>query len=137
MHALGRKDTVIVTSPMSIALTATAVPVVIDLTIDTPTTVTPLTSPYNHGDPTQQFQLASQQPPAKKRRVENDGPGAEDVEMRMRDYLLPYVQKAVDKLARDACLVDKIAIEVGGYGGTLLAGKEFPWWKKNGLTKCL
>ncbi|KJK81616.1 hypothetical protein H634G_02876, partial [Metarhizium anisopliae BRIP 53293] len=96
---------------MSIALTATAVPVVIDLTIDTPTTVTPLTSPYNHGDPTQQFQLASQQPPAKKRRVENDGPGAEDVEMRMRDYLLPYVQKAVDKLARDACLVDKIAIE--------------------------
>ncbi|KAG8426111.1 hypothetical protein J3459_008429 [Metarhizium acridum] len=96
---------------MSIALTATAAPVVIDLTLDTPTTLAPLASPYDHGDPTQPLQLTSQQPPAKRRRVESDGPGAEEVEIRMRDYLLPHVRKAVDELSRDAYLVDNIVIE--------------------------
>ncbi|KHN98231.1 WD domain, G-beta repeat containing protein [Metarhizium album ARSEF 1941] len=108
---------------MSVALTATAPPVVIDLTIDTPTTFGPLPPPCNHAGPTQSLQLTSEQPPAKKRRLASDSPAAGDLKTCVREHLLPHVQKAVDELSSDVYLVDSIAIQAVT---SLLRSTNFP-----------
>ncbi|OAA34964.1 WD domain, G-beta repeat containing protein [Metarhizium rileyi] len=104
---------------MSVALTATAAPVVIDLTLESSTTLTsphstsytPLLTSCKRALPTQSFEPTSEEPPAKKRRVPEVGPLASHLKTCMQEHLFPHVQRAVDELPRDSYLVDNIAVQ--------------------------